>query len=249
MNAINDLYIQYKQHIDEVEYLPSMPRNHDLFVDFRNKTNGVLSNADWSLLTEFLNEYEKNWFVVYVLNVLNQLSDKFTNSLLNNVIASFYSLDETKLYFQNLHRIKGFLFIEKKLQDIYSSLQVPRTKHQVHKCFYLNTCQIIPRWKVDNKLEECDKTIFQWNNGGYRATLEMFNYSKDYELLLASEKALKNRFLLLIEDLTNCNFPIQEEKFLVNLIPENLSFDDNMEQKKYLSGIEKIKTLENIWKA
>lgn len=49
----------------------------------------------------------------------------------------------------------------------------------------------------------------------------------------------------LIEDLINGNFPIQENKLLMSLIPTNLSFEESTKQQKYLTGIEQIKTSYN----
>lgn len=117
-NTIEDLYAQYIQNIDSIEYSPYMSTNHDLFIDFRNKTKGLLSPDDWKILESYLYEFEKSWFVLYVLNIIEEIPERTINPVLKYIITSLADLDETRLYLQNIVRVKGFLYVENRLQKI-----------------------------------------------------------------------------------------------------------------------------------
>lgn len=228
------LYIDYIEAVRNKEIFPqSKYKNHQIFIDYRKKCNGSLSQSEEAYLIKALDGHTSRWFVPYVLAVI----DNFSEGLMVKLI-------ETGIKVMDPSYCSSFIFPAKRVFDLkvndYLIQRFPnandREKGGILRLFYWVHSRISNVCYADGREEEKYVKDYHWDENEFKTVhcheKEEFNSYKK----LAIQKQ-EERIELLLNEYFITNKKRMRESIAWYLPNEIAAYPERLQKKaaKYLA--------------
>lgn len=181
-------------------------KNHQIFIDYRDKTNGKLSKKDETYLISLLKGRLSKWFVPHVLNVM----DSFSKEMMVQLIKTAINTKDPS--YNNRFLVPATRVFDLEVND-YLLLLFPNSSNKdkkgILRAFYWVRSSLVTVIHPDDT-EENYKINFVWNGAGFKSHKEINPEIYDEYRIKVNQKNNERIELLLNEYLKSNDSNLKE---------------------------------------
>jgi len=198
---ISNLYRLYIEKVRSKEIFPQREYNsHQIFIDYRDKTNDKLKKEDEVYLISLLKGRLSKWFVPHVLNVM----DSFSKEVMVQLIKTAINTGDPS--YNNSFLTPATRVFDLEVNDYLLTLfpnSSYKNKMGILRTFYWVRSRLVTTIHPDGT-EENYKTNFVWKETAFKADKEINSEIYDEYRMQVNQK-YNERIELLLNEYLNSN--------------------------------------------